>query len=270
MFPSWSNSRPEGSWRNGRCPRQCRGRPGDLRGAFRRGLDGFTQSERRLVLILALDAALAGCSAAVLADGAVCARRAMATDRGHAAALPPMVEAVLAEARVRATDLAAVAAVVGPGGFTGLRAALALAEGLALGAGVPLIGVTTGEALAAAVPASVRARRVVWTVIDNRRGEFVLERFAPGAAVPEGNPVVHAEAALPRETRAVAVAGDAAPLVAARLAARGVDALLCDSRLPDAVAAARVAALRLAGAIPPRAARPLYAEPPSVRVPAAP
>ena len=50
------------------------------------------------------------------------------------------------------TGLDAVAAVVGPGGFTGIRAALALAEGIGLGAGIPVIGVTTGEALAAAVP----------------------------------------------------------------------------------------------------------------------
>jgi tRNA threonylcarbamoyl adenosine modification protein YeaZ len=220
------------------------------------------------VLILALDAALAGCSAAVLADGAVRARQALATERGHAALLPAMTEAVLAEAGLRAPQLDAVAAVVGPGGFTGLRAALALAEGLALGAGVPLIGVTTGEALAMAVPAPIRAERAVWAAIDNRRGDLVLERFAPGSAVPEGEPVVVAEAALPPERRAVAVAGDAAPQVAARLAARGVDALLSGSRLPDAAAAALVAALRLEGRIPPRPARPLYASPPSVRPPA--
>ena len=63
------------------------------------------------------------------------------------------------------------------------------------------------------------------------------------------------------------VAGDAAEAVAERLAARGVDALLSAVRLPDAGAAARVAALRLAGRLPPLAARPLYVEPPAVRQP---
>lgn len=221
------------------------------------------------MLILALDAALAGCSVALLADGAVLARQALATERGHAAALPPMVAAVLAEARLRADSLGAVAAVVGPGGFTGLRAALGLAEGLALGAGIPLIGVTTGEALAAAVPAPIRAARAVWAVVDNRRGQVVLERFALGCAVPEGEPMVFAEASLPEDRRPIAVAGDAAPRIAARLAARGLDAMLTDSRLPDAAWVARVAVLRLAGDIPPRAARPLYAEPPAVRLPGA-
>jgi hypothetical protein len=61
--------------------------------------------------------------------------------------------------------------------------------------------------------------------------------------------------------------GDAAPIVAARLLARGADAVLTDSRLPDAGAAALVAARRLSGAIPPREGAPLYAEPPAVRMP---
>lgn len=224
----------------------------------------------RPVWILALDASLARCSAAMLADGVLRAHRSLATERGHAAALPPMVAAVLEEAGAKAVELDAIAVVVGPGGFTGLRAALALAEGLALSARVPLLGVTTGEALAAALPGPLRAARAVWTAVDNRRGQVALERFAPGAAVPEGVPEILAEAALPPTRQPVAVAGDAAPMVAARLAARGVDALLTGSRLPDAAAAAQVAMLRLSGRVPPRAARPLYLEPPAVRTPPAP
>ena len=217
--------------------------------------------------ILALDAALARCSAAVLAGEAVLAVHSAPGERGHAALLPPMAEAVLRAAGLDAADLDAVAAVVGPGGFTGIRAALALAEGIGLGAGLPVIGVTTGEALAAALPAAVRAGRTVWAVIDNRRGRVLLERFPSGALAAEGPPEVFAEADLPWPTTPVAVAGDAAPAVAARLAARGADALLTDQRLPEAAAAARVAALRLAGALPPRSARPLYVEPPAVRLP---
>jgi tRNA threonylcarbamoyladenosine biosynthesis protein TsaB len=174
---------------------------------------------------------------------------------------------VLREAGRAATALDAVAAVVGPGGFTGIRAALALAEGLALGAGRPAIGVTTGEALAAALPPGLRAGRAVWAVVDNRRGRVLLERFPAGSLVAEGAPEAVAEADLPHPTGPVALVGDAAAAIAARLAARGVDALLSDSRLPSAAAAARVAAMRLAGALPPLAARPLYVEPPAVRLP---
>lgn len=212
------------------------------------------------MLILALDGALARASVALCEGGTVLAQRAEAGARLQPAALPPMAEAVL-----RAGRPAAVAVVVGPGGFTGLRAAIALAEGIALGLGIPLVGVTTGEALAAALPAALRDTHEVWAAVDTKRGRFALERFAPGGAVPLGPPMVLAERELPAPAHPVAVVGDAAPQVAARLLARDHAAMLTDSRLPDAVAVARVAARRLAGAIPPRDAAPLYQEPPALR-----
>jgi tRNA threonylcarbamoyladenosine biosynthesis protein TsaB len=223
------------------------------------------------MLILALDAALARCSVALMRDGVVLAERRQEAGRGHASLLPPMVESVLAEAGVAAAALTAVAAVVGPGGFTGIRTALALAEGLALGAGIPVVAVTTGEALAEAVPAEQREGREVWTAVDTKRGRVVLERFA--AALPFaglvalGEPEAMDEAALPRPPGPVAVAGDAALAVAARLASRGANTLLAGPRMPEAAAVARVAARRLAGEIPPLAAQPMYVEPPAVRQP---
>jgi tRNA threonylcarbamoyladenosine biosynthesis protein TsaB len=194
-------------------------------------------------------------------QGVVVARRAMTGDRIQPTALPPMAEDLLREGGA----LDAVAVVVGPGSFTGLRTAIALAEGIALGLGLPVIGVTTGEALAAALPAALRERET-WAAVDTRRGRCALERIAPDGLLATP-PVVFPERDLPAPGGPVAVAGDAAPMVAARLLARGFDAVLTDSRLPDAGAAAVVAALRLAGAIPPRDGSPLYAEPPAVRLP---
>ncbi|MGG5820675.1 tRNA (adenosine(37)-N6)-threonylcarbamoyltransferase complex dimerization subunit type 1 TsaB [Falsiroseomonas sp. HW251] len=208
--------------------------------------------------ILALDGSLARASVALWADGVVVAHRAQAGERIQPTALPPMAAAVL-----EAGTPDAVAVVVGPGGFTGLRAAIALAEGIALGLNLPLVGVTTGEALAAALPEALRAGEV-WSAVDTKRGRVALERVSGLVAAL---PVVLAEHDLPQPAGAVAVVGDAAPVVAARLLARDADAVLTDSRLPDAGAVARVAALRLAGAIPPRDAAPLYAEPPAVRMP---
>jgi len=219
--------------------------------------------------ILALDGALARASAAVWAEGRVLSASAAEGPRGQAVALPPMVARVLAEAGLSATALDAVASVVGPGGFTGLRAALALAQGVALAIGRPAIGVTTGEALAAALPEALRAGHAVWSVIDTKRGRVLLERFAPGAGAPLGPPEPFALADLPVPEGPVALVGDMAAEAAAALAARGVAAVLTESRLPEAAAVAAVAALRLEGLLPPRAALPLYVEAPAVRLPGA-
>ena len=110
--------------------------------------------------------ALAVCGGAVLAS----ARRDGA--RGQPAALPGLAAQVLDGA----APPDAVAVGVGPGGFTGLRAAIALASGLAAGWGVPCHGVTTGEALAAALPDWQAAGREVWSVTTAGRGGLVLER----------------------------------------------------------------------------------------------
>ncbi|MDR3536307.1 MAG: tRNA (adenosine(37)-N6)-threonylcarbamoyltransferase complex dimerization subunit type 1 TsaB, partial [Acetobacteraceae bacterium] len=79
------------------------------------------------MLILGLDASLARCSAAVLADGVVCAERCEEGGRGYATVLPALARETLREAGLRAAGLDGVAVTVGPGSFTGLRAALALA-----------------------------------------------------------------------------------------------------------------------------------------------
>ncbi|WP_170985004.1 tRNA (adenosine(37)-N6)-threonylcarbamoyltransferase complex dimerization subunit type 1 TsaB [Roseomonas sp. AR75] len=216
----------------------------------------------RAMRLLALDGSLARASAALWVDGAVVARRAVPGDRVQPTVLPVMAQELLAEAGRR---LDAVAVVVGPGSFTGLRSATALAEGIALGLGVTVIGVTTGEALAAALPPALCEGREVWAAVDTKRGRVALERIVAGiAAAP---PTVFAEADLPRPDGPVTVVGDAAPVVAARLLARGCDAVLSDSRLPDAGAAALVAALRFERQTPMRGAAPIYAEPPAVRRP---
>ncbi len=222
--------------------------------------------------ILAVDGALARASAAVWADGRVLAHAGENAARGQPTLLPRMVKQVLAEAGLEPSSLDAVAAVVGPGGFTGLRTALALAQGIALAVGRPAVGVTTGEALAAGVDPALRLAHPVWTVVDSRRGRVFLERFAQGGAVaalaPPESLALEELPAVPPGVVPV-LAGDAVELVRQALAARGVEAVVSGHTLPDAAHVAAVAARRLMGEVPPLAALPLYVEPPAVRMPGA-
>jgi tRNA threonylcarbamoyl adenosine modification protein YeaZ len=209
--------------------------------------------------ILAVDAALGRCSATVVMDGHLIAARSGAETRGQAAILATMAADVLREADLTALDLDLIAVTVGPGSFTGIRAALALAHGIGIGAGKPVIGVTVAEALASSLPDL--GRRVLWTAIDSRRGRVFLDR---------GNGMeAHSLDNLPSPDRPVALAGDAAIAVAARLAARDINVMLTDARRPFGRHIALVAARRRAGDLPPCSAEPLYVDAPEARLPSA-
>ncbi len=217
--------------------------------------------------LLTLDAALARCSAAVVADGpagdgpsgdsAVLAERRVEGGRSQAQ-LPDMVQAVLAESGADPATLDAVAVTVGPGSFTGLRSALALAHGLALAIGRPVVAVSVAEALAAMLPVDLGLP--VWTAIDSKRGRVFLDCGAGMQAVPLD--------ALPQPPGRVALVGDAAAALAALLTARGNDVLLTEACLPEPRGIALAALARLAGKLPPLLAQPLYIDPPEAKLPA--
>ena len=205
--------------------------------------------------ILVLDSALARRTAAFVIDGIVAVAREEPGRQGHEAVLPVMAREVLREAGA-GPDL--IAATIGPGSFTGIRAGLALAHGIALGLNVPVVGVTVGEAIADAFPHL--GERELWVVTDSRRGHIFLERG--------GGVVSLAREALPVPRGKVAIAGVASLHVAARLAAGGVNVMLTDARYPLPRHIALVAERRHAGAIPPRPAQPLYVDPPEASLPA--
>ena len=205
--------------------------------------------------ILALDSAVARCSATIVADSVVVAGFHQDQDRDHAAILPVMARDVLRKARLRAEQLDAIAVTVGPGSFTGIRAALALAHGLGLAAGRPVVGVTVGEALAQSLPNI--GRRALWCAIPSRRGRIFLDRGGQILSV--------AIADVPAPDKPVAVAGPAAVEIATRLAAKGADVMLTDAVLPTGLPIAEVARNRLQGRLPPMTAEPLYVDPPEAK-----
>jgi tRNA threonylcarbamoyladenosine biosynthesis protein TsaB len=116
--------------------------------------------------ILALETSSEYCSVALLAGGEMLAREALALQR-HSELVLPMVDEVLAEAGLALRDLDGIAFGAGPGGFTGLRIACGVAQGLAFGAELPVVGVCTLEALAE----QAGAERVI-AALDARMGEI--------------------------------------------------------------------------------------------------
>ncbi len=89
-----------------------------------------------------------------------------------------MVDAVMREAAISVAALDLVAATVGPGSFTGIRVGLAAAQGVALGAALPLLGVTGFEAVAAAVDRGHGDDGPLLLVaLESRRAEFYLQVF---------------------------------------------------------------------------------------------
>ena len=99
--------------------------------------------------ILALDTSTEYCSVALWQDGAV-HERAVSAGQGHSEMLTGMVDAVLVEGGLKLGMIDGIAYGQGPGSFTGLRIACAVAQGLAFPGDIPLAGIGTLHAMALA------------------------------------------------------------------------------------------------------------------------
>jgi tRNA threonylcarbamoyl adenosine modification protein YeaZ len=219
--------------------------------------------------ILAIDTALLAVSACVLDDSAEApeAIETLAMERGHAEALLPLIDRVMARAEGGFASLSRVAVTVGPGSFTGLRVGIAAARAIGLACKIPVVGVSTLAALAAPLILEQGSGLVVPTV-DARRGNVFFAAFGP-----QGRPVVAPRLAPLREAaRAlgegpVRLAGSGAPLLAAEAHAGGTEAeTVPDSAGVDIVFVAKLGLLADPEKAPPR---PLYLAPPGARPPAA-
>jgi tRNA threonylcarbamoyladenosine biosynthesis protein TsaB len=127
--------------------------------------------------VLAFDTSAAQCAAALLLPDRVILRHEP-MEKGQAERLVPMLEELLAEASLGWRDLKAIAVGTGPGNFTGVRIAVAAARGLALGLGIPAVGVTRLEALAFGLP------RPLTVIEDARRGEVYVQLFTANGSEP--------------------------------------------------------------------------------------
>ena len=154
----------------------------------------------------------------------------------HAERLLPLLEQLLAEAGWSKSSLDRIAVGRGPGSFVGLRVGIALAEGLSLGLGRPVVGVPSLAAMVAGVSESTSATRVA--VTDARRGELFVY-----AERPDGSVVLEVQA-IPRAAVGAALAdlgevvlvGEAASELAEFRGLRGAEL-----DLPHALLIARLA-----------------------------
>lgn len=126
--------------------------------------------------LLAFETATEACSVAVYVDGEVHERFDLAPRR-HAELALPWADAMLAEAGVAKSQLDAIAVGRGPGAFTGVRLAIAIAQGVALALDRPVLPVSTLAALALRAGASNEGDRIL-AAIDARMGEVYLGAFA--------------------------------------------------------------------------------------------
>ncbi len=120
--------------------------------------------------ILALDASSDACSVALSLDGTLLEDFRL-IPRLHAQQIMPMVDGLLGDAGVKLADLDGIAFGRGPGSFTGLRICAGVAQGLAFGANLPLLPVSTLAAMALRAYREQGAERIAAT-LDARMGEL--------------------------------------------------------------------------------------------------
>lgn len=230
--------------------------------------------------ILAIDTATENCSAALLIDGRVSTRERL-LERGHAQHILALADELLAEAGTSLRSLAAIAFGRGPGAFTGLRLAASVAQGLAFGAGLPVVPVSDLRALGQRALETDAGITRVLTCTDARMGEVYwacFERGAGNLATPTGEEHVghpasvslppgwsaqaHAHAERPPRQGTVDLCGLGSGFAAypQLRAALGASGRLLDPLFPRATEILRLAAPEVAAgrALPAEQALPVY------------
>jgi len=130
--------------------------------------------------LLAIETATPGSSIAVVEDRRTLAAASRIDRVGHAGFLVPAIDFCFDQVGWSPIDLDAVVVDVGPGLYTGIRVGLATAQGLAAAFGIPIIPAISVDALALEAKTG---HRMIWAVVDVRRGEYAVARYRP---VPGG------------------------------------------------------------------------------------
>jgi tRNA threonylcarbamoyladenosine biosynthesis protein TsaB len=233
--------------------------------------------------VLAIDTSTEACSAALLWHTGDVRLRCQLLERGHADLILPMIDELLAEAGCRLADLDGLAFGRGPGGFTGLRIAAGVAQGLAYGAGLKVAPVSSLAAVAWLAarpspqpsPAGAGEGAGVLVCNDARMNEVYwgCYRFDPAAV---DVPIVLAPDAVSPQDRVEVVAGAALfagngipryAALQARLEALGLRYVPDIYPRADAIARLGEQVLRQGLGVAPSDAVPVYVRDNVVKVP---
>jgi tRNA threonylcarbamoyl adenosine modification protein YeaZ len=220
--------------------------------------------------ILAIDTALPAVSACVLTDGETMpeAQETLGMERGHAEALIPLIERVMAKTEGGFESLGRVAVTVGPGSFTGLRVGIAAARAIALSWDIPAVGVSTLAALAAPLILDDQPGTIA-VAIDARHGHVYYAAFLEDGRLfqsPRFGDV--REAVRQLGGGPLRLAGSGAPMMAIEAWSHGIAAEITGDRItPDISYVARLGLLADPLTAPPR---PLYLKAPDAKPMAAP
>lgn len=128
-------------------------------------------------MLLAVDTSTRMMGAALYDGAQVLSEMYWRSENYHTVQLAPAVESMLAQCGVAAVNLQAVGVALGPGSFTGLRIGLAFAKGLALANNLPIVGISSMEVCAAAIPP---LKMPLWALLQAGRGRFAVARFSIG------------------------------------------------------------------------------------------
>jgi tRNA threonylcarbamoyladenosine biosynthesis protein TsaB len=128
-------------------------------------------------MILGIETATFCGGVALLAGDRLVGSRTLNSSATHSARLLRAIKDLLEEAQTRLEEITGLAVSIGPGSFTGVRIGLSSAKGLAVALGVPIVGVSTLEALAVRAGRDALGRRLICPVIDARRNETFVAAY---------------------------------------------------------------------------------------------
>jgi tRNA threonylcarbamoyladenosine biosynthesis protein TsaB len=182
--------------------------------------------------------------------------------RTHSQSVLPMVQELLREAGITLSDCRAIAFGAGPGSFTGVRTACGVAQGLAFGAGLPVLPLVTLEAMAEACRARTGSKEVL-AVLDARMGEvyWAQYRYLDGGWTAVRQPALCApQDVAPEPAAGLAACGNGFAAYPEAFAGKAFAEGALDDILPHAreLALLGVGALAAGQAVPADQAQPIY------------